>query len=177
MDKLNAMRAFVRAVEAGTFTKAADSLDFPKAQVTRLVQALEQELKTLLLNRTTRRVTVTADGAAYYDRAVRVLDEIDEIESSMFDAKGTPKGKLRHPMPISITFFAGQGEEPALIKIGTAYESATHHRAPPPMFGPVKDRSLEIGAKPFFIRAYCVERSEAVSPSSPSPAPVLPPPT
>ncbi|MFL6548235.1 MAG: amidase family protein [Povalibacter sp.] len=50
--------------------------------------------------------------------------------------------KLRHPMPVSITFFAGQGDEPKLIKIGTAYESATHHRFAPPMFGPL-DRGHE----------------------------------
>jgi DNA-binding transcriptional LysR family regulator len=95
MDKLSAMKAFVRVVEAGTFTKAADLLDVPKAQVTRLVQSLEEELKTLLLNRTTRRVVVTADGAAYYDRAVRVLDDIEELESSMSHAKANPRGKLR----------------------------------------------------------------------------------
>jgi Asp-tRNA(Asn)/Glu-tRNA(Gln) amidotransferase A subunit family amidase len=52
-------------------------------------------------------------------------------------APKTPKTKLPHAMPIAITFFAGQGEEPTLIKIGTAYESATHHRTPPPAFGPV----------------------------------------
>ena len=52
-------------------------------------------------------------------------------------APNTPKTKLAHPMPIAITFFAGQGDEPTLIKIGTAYESATHHRTPPPAFGPV----------------------------------------
>ena len=52
-------------------------------------------------------------------------------------APNTPKTKLPHPMPIAITFFAGQGEEPTLIKIGTAYESATHHRMPAPAFGPV----------------------------------------
>ena len=50
---------------------------------------------------------------------------------------GTPQTTLPHPMPISITFFAGQGDEPTLIKIGTAYESATHHRFAPPHFGPV----------------------------------------
>jgi amidase len=47
------------------------------------------------------------------------------------------KTKLEHPMPTSITFFSGQGEEPALIKVGTAYEAATQHRTPPPMFGPL----------------------------------------
>jgi Asp-tRNA(Asn)/Glu-tRNA(Gln) amidotransferase A subunit family amidase len=50
---------------------------------------------------------------------------------------GTQKSKLPHPMPIAITFFAGQGEEPVLIKVGTAYEAATHHRTPPPAFGPL----------------------------------------
>jgi amidase len=51
---------------------------------------------------------------------------------------GVQKTKLPHPMPISITFFAGQGGEPTLIKVGTAYETATRHRLAPPMFGPVK---------------------------------------
>jgi amidase len=50
---------------------------------------------------------------------------------------GTPKSRLPHPMPISITFFGGQGEEPTLIKVGTAYEAATHHRFAPPAFGPL----------------------------------------
>ena len=95
MDKLSAMQAFVRVVEAGTFTKAADNLGLPKPTVTRLVQSLEQQLETLLLNRTTRRVTVTPDGAAYYDRAVRLLSEIDELESSMSRAKVNPRGRLR----------------------------------------------------------------------------------
>jgi amidase len=52
-------------------------------------------------------------------------------------APGTPLTKLAHPLPTSITFFAGQGDEPTLIKVGTAYEAATHHRTPPPDFGPV----------------------------------------
>jgi len=95
MDKLSAMQAFVRVVEAGTFTRAADNLGLPKPTVTRLVQSLEAQLDTLLLNRTTRRVTVTQDGAAYYDRAVRLLSEIDELESSMSRAKVSPRGRLR----------------------------------------------------------------------------------
>jgi Asp-tRNA(Asn)/Glu-tRNA(Gln) amidotransferase A subunit family amidase len=55
-------------------------------------------------------------------------------------APGTPKSKLAHPMPVALTFFSGQGEEATLIKVGTAYESATHHRRPPSAFGPVGDR-------------------------------------
>jgi Asp-tRNA(Asn)/Glu-tRNA(Gln) amidotransferase A subunit family amidase len=50
---------------------------------------------------------------------------------------GTKASRLPKPMPISIAFFAGQGDEPVLIKVGTAYESATHHRFAPPDFGPV----------------------------------------
>jgi len=95
MDRLLAMQAFVRVVEAGTFTKAADSLAMPKPTVTRLVQTLEAHLQTKLLNRTTRRVTVTAEGAAYYDRAVRLLGDMDELESSMSRAKANPRGRLR----------------------------------------------------------------------------------
>ena len=73
MDQIQAMRIFTRVVEAGTFTRAADSLSLPKATVTKHVQALEERLRVKLLNRTTRRVTVTADGAAYYERTVRLL--------------------------------------------------------------------------------------------------------
>ena len=56
-------------------------------------------------------------------------------------APGTPKSTLAHPMPVALTFFSGQGEEPVLIKVGTAYESATHHRRPPPAFGPVSGKT------------------------------------
>src|SRR5437868_10874255 len=83
MDKFTAMQAFVRVVDAGTFSKAADLLAVPKPTVTRLIQSLEAQLQTKLLNRTTRRVTVTADGAAYYDRALRLLGALEELESSM----------------------------------------------------------------------------------------------
>lgn len=95
MDRLAAMHAFVRVVEAGTFTKAADNLGLPKATVTRLVQTLESHLQTQLLQRTTRRVSVTVDGAAYYDRALRILSELDELDSSMSRAKANPRGRLR----------------------------------------------------------------------------------
>ena len=102
MDKFSAMQAFVRVVEAGTFTKAADSMAMPKATVTRLIQTLEQELDTKLLNRTTRRVTVTADGAAYFERAGRLLSDMEELESSMSRAKASPRGRLKVDIPASL---------------------------------------------------------------------------
>lgn len=93
------MQAYVRVVEAGTFTKAADSLGLPKATVTRLIQTLETHLRTKLLNRTTRRVTVTPDGAAYYERAMRLLSDLEELEGSMNQARMTPRGRIRIDVP------------------------------------------------------------------------------
>ena len=95
MDQIQSMRAFTRVVESGNFTKAADSLSLPKATITKQVQALESRLQVRLLNRTTRRVTVTADGAAYYERASRLLSDLDDIEASMTNAQATPRGRLR----------------------------------------------------------------------------------
>ncbi len=102
MDQIQAMRIFVRVVEAGTFTRAADSLSLPKATVTKHVQALEERLRVKLLNRTTRRVTVTPDGAAYYDRTVRLLTDLDDIEASMTNARANPRGRLRVDVGASV---------------------------------------------------------------------------
>src|SRR5262245_44127234 len=95
MDQLSAMRAFVRVVEVGTFTRAAQLLETPKPTVSKLIQLLEAHLRTRLLNRTTRRVTVTADGAAYYERVVRILADMDELDGSMTLSQASPKGRLR----------------------------------------------------------------------------------
>jgi len=72
--------------------------------------------------------------------AARLLAQLAHPDFALIrrDWRGTPKSKLRHPMPIAMTFLSGQGEEPVLIKVGTAYEAATHHRRPPPAFGPVR---------------------------------------
>lgn len=99
MDKLQAMQAFLRVVESGTFVKAAESLQLPKPTVTRLIQSLEEHLSVRLLNRTTRRVSVTSEGAAYYDRASRLLGEIDELEASVTAARSAPKGRLKIDLP------------------------------------------------------------------------------
>ncbi|WP_332738414.1 LysR family transcriptional regulator [Hydrogenophaga sp.] len=102
MDQIQSIRVFARVVEAGTFTKAAESLDLPKGTVTKLVQHLESRLKVKLLNRTTRRVTVTPDGAAYYERTVRVLNDLDDIEASMTNAQASPSGRLRVDVGTSV---------------------------------------------------------------------------
>src|SRR4029078_11994813 len=94
-NQMLAMRVFVRVVESGTFTRAADSLRLPKPTVTKLVQGLESHLRIKLLNRTTRRVTVTPDGSTYYARGVRVLGDLGHIEAGVTHAKERPRGRLR----------------------------------------------------------------------------------
>ncbi|AHK43233.1 MULTISPECIES: LysR family transcriptional regulator [Ensifer] len=98
MDQLTAMRAFLRVVETGNFTRASASLNMPKATVTNLIQGLEAHLRTKLLNRTTRRVLVTPDGALYYERAARLVTDLDELDGSLSSAQTLPKGRLRVEM-------------------------------------------------------------------------------
>ena len=94
MDQLQAMRVFVRVVEAGNFSRAAESLGLPRASVTKQIQALESLLHTRLLNRTTRRVTVTPDGAAYYERSAGLLADFDDLQASMVNAQARPGGRI-----------------------------------------------------------------------------------
>jgi LysR family transcriptional regulator for bpeEF and oprC len=95
MNKLQAMEVFVQVVDAGGFTRAADSMQLPKATVSTLVQQLEQSLQVKLLNRTTRQVSVTADGAAYYERCLRILADVREAEETLSRTKANPGGRLR----------------------------------------------------------------------------------
>nr|WP_298718788.1 LysR family transcriptional regulator [uncultured Steroidobacter sp.] len=99
MDRFDAMQAFARVVETGSFTKAADTLQMSKTSVTQLVQQLEARLRVKLLNRTTRQVNVTADGAAYYERVVRLLADMDDAETSLSSASASPRGRLRVDVP------------------------------------------------------------------------------
>jgi len=95
MNKLQAMEVFVSVVDAGGFTRAADHLHLPKATVTTLIQSLEKELTVKLLHRTTRQISVTADGAAYYERCLRILSDVREAEESLSRSRASPSGRLR----------------------------------------------------------------------------------
>jgi DNA-binding transcriptional LysR family regulator len=99
MDRFDAIQAFVRVVEYGSFTKAATSLHTNKTSVTQLIQHLEARLRVKLLNRTTRQVNVTADGAAYYERVSRILTELEDAETGLSDASALPQGRLRVDVP------------------------------------------------------------------------------
>jgi DNA-binding transcriptional LysR family regulator len=99
MDRFDALQAFARVVETGSFTKAARALDLSKTTVTQLVQQLEARLRVRLLHRTTRQVRVTEDGAAYYERVVRLLADLEDADSSLSDASAALKGRLRVDVP------------------------------------------------------------------------------
>lgn len=99
MDRFDAMRAFARVVETGSFTQAAQTLHMSRTTVTQLVQQLEARLRVRLLNRTTRQVNVTADGAAYYERVIRLLADLDDAETSLSTFATNPRGRLRVDVP------------------------------------------------------------------------------
>lgn len=95
MNKLQAMEVFVQVVDAGGFTRAAENMHLPKATVSTLVQGLEQSLAVKLLHRTTRQVSVTSDGAAYYERCLRILADVRDAEESLSTNRASPSGRLR----------------------------------------------------------------------------------
>ena len=99
MDRFDAMQAYARVVETASFTRAAETLNISRASVTQLVQQLEARLRVKLLHRTTRKVKVTADGAAYYERVVRLLADMDDAETSLSSAAAAPRGRLRVDVP------------------------------------------------------------------------------
>ena len=99
MDRLLALQTFTRVVELGGFTKAADSLQLSKTTVSDLVQSMEARLGVRLFQRTTRRVKVTPDGAAFYERCVGILADLEEAEASVMQARVAPKGRLRVDVP------------------------------------------------------------------------------
>ncbi len=104
-DRLDAMRAFCRIVELGSFTRAAEALAIAKTTLSGQIRALESQLGVKLLHRTTRRVTATTDGAAYYERALRVLEDIDELEASVLQTRFVARGKVKVDMPSPVGRF------------------------------------------------------------------------
>lgn len=100
MDRLKAMQTFVRIVEANSFTKAAETLNLPRASLTATMQNLESFLGTKLLQRTTRRLSLTPDGADYFRQCVDILGAVDAAESAFRGPNAAkPKGKLRIDLP------------------------------------------------------------------------------
>jgi LysR family transcriptional regulator for bpeEF and oprC len=99
MDRFAAMKVFTRVVESRSFVKAGESLQLATPQVSRMVAALEAHLGARLLNRTTRSISLTEDGEAYYDRCLRVLAEVDDMEAELTHAKLNPQGRIKVNLP------------------------------------------------------------------------------
>jgi DNA-binding transcriptional LysR family regulator len=95
MDRFEAMKLFTRIVELGSFTRAANDLDIPRATATHAIKELEARLGARLLERTTRQVRPSLDGQAFYQRCVQLLADLDEAESSLSVAAAQPRGTLR----------------------------------------------------------------------------------
>lgn len=126
MNKLQAMEVFVGVIDAGGFTRAAENLQLPKATVTTLIQALEKTLTVKLLHRTTRQISVTADGAAYYERCLQILSDVREAEESLSQNRANPGGRLR-------------------VDVGTSMATNVIIPALPDFFARYPDIMLELG--------------------------------
>jgi DNA-binding transcriptional LysR family regulator len=86
---------FVRIVDAGSFAKAADSLDLPRSSVSKLLQDLEHHLHIKLVERSTRGLTITPEGEAYREQAQKLLADLEEMDAAAAGAGATPRGRLR----------------------------------------------------------------------------------
>lgn len=95
MDKLHAIEAFIKIVDAGSITAAADALDVSQPAMVRTLAALERELGVRLLNRTTRRMSLTDEGRDYYEHSRQILAALDDAEQRLNARRAVPRGRLR----------------------------------------------------------------------------------
>jgi DNA-binding transcriptional LysR family regulator len=100
MDRLRAMQVFVRIVEAGSLTAAADALDLSVPAVVRSLAALERAVGVRLLNRTTRRSSLSDEGREYYEHCRHVLSEIETADAALSARRAEPRGRLRLTAPV-----------------------------------------------------------------------------
>lgn len=139
MDRLTEMQAFVTVVDQGGFTDAARKMGVSKSAVSKHVSALEQRLAVRLLNRTTRRVSPTEIGLAYYDRAQAVLHDAAEADNMVTSMQETPKGSLRISVPVS---FGVNQLSTAVARFLCAYPEIDIHMV-------LDDRFVELVAEGF----------------------------
>jgi DNA-binding transcriptional LysR family regulator len=101
MDRLRAMEVFVEVVRKNGFARAADALDTSPANVTRIIADLESHLGTRLLNRSSRKMSLTESGDALYERAKTIVEDMAEVEAIASSTSMTPRGLLRLNAPLS----------------------------------------------------------------------------
>ncbi|WP_336959909.1 LysR family transcriptional regulator [Sphingobium aquiterrae] len=99
MDRIDLFRTLIRVVECASFTRAADMLGIPRSSVSAAIQELEARVGARLLHRTTRRVSPTQDGVAFYDRCLRLIADVEETEGLFRQISVGPRGMLRIDVP------------------------------------------------------------------------------
>lgn len=122
MENLNALTVFVRVAETKSFTAAAKRLGISASGISKAVSRLEEELGVRLLNRTTRTVRLTDDGASFFDRCRQILAEIEDAETALTRTRSIPHGKVRVQMPV---VFGGRVIVPALANFTERYPGLT----------------------------------------------------
>lgn len=116
MDGFAEIGVFTRVVDAHSFTRAARSLGITPSGVSRAIARLEQRLGVLLLRRTTRSLSLTEEGAAYYERCKRILVELDDAETALSRAQHEPRGRLRVDAPTVLGRVLGPALAPFLAR-------------------------------------------------------------
>jgi len=99
MDRIELFKVFVRVVESGSFTRAATTLGLPRSSISAAIQTLETRVGVRLLARTTRKVAPTQDGIAFYERCLRTIADVEEIENLFREDAVRPSGRIRVDVP------------------------------------------------------------------------------
>src|SRR6478672_4617083 len=123
MDRLRAFEVFATVVGQGSFTRAADKLETSPANVTRYVNELEESLGARLLNRTSRRLSLTETGKTLYDKALSILEDVAEAEAIASSAALQPRGRLRVNAPLSFRHSSSGAALAALLCALSGYRA------------------------------------------------------
>src|SRR5262245_47265028 len=102
MDRLTCMRVFVKAVEAGSISSAANELNISSQLAGKQIRVLEEALGVKLLTRTTRRQSLTDSGEVFYERAKAILADMETAEALMAETRAEPRGRLRISAPVTL---------------------------------------------------------------------------
>ena len=102
MDHLSRIDIFIEVVKHASFAGAARKLGLTSSAVSKQIQNLEHDLQTRLLNRTTRSVSLTEEGAIYFERAGRAMEDLAEAEEQIHELKSCPRGTLKIGIPLGI---------------------------------------------------------------------------
>ena len=121
MDRLTSLSVFARVAECGGFSAAARRLNMSVTMVSNHVQALEERLGVRLLNRTTRKVSLTEIGRSYYERSSRILADLDEADRVAAAMHAIPSGTLRMHASVTLTQFL----TPIMVEYLTSYPGAS----------------------------------------------------